>query len=190
MSCSYYCNGYCFWHGDTGEVCDKMEFGSRKRRNDGYCPAEENDRELEELAEAMMKADEEKINAERQAAMDAVNKVFVTGKFPDNAVEFAVLVQNGFRLYEEERRSLRNSLDFANDVNEYHRGVINARRKRLAPHLKQEIIAAAREALHTILAPRASSMGEDGRGFKLALDAVDALLADMLPKPQKGKRGG
>lgn len=57
--CHYYCNGYCFWNGDTGEVCD-----TGNNSHEGYCPMAESDRELEEIAEAMMKEDEEKRNAE------------------------------------------------------------------------------------------------------------------------------
>lgn len=57
--CHYYCNGYCFWNGDTGEVCD-----TGNNSHEGYCPVVESDRELEEIAEAMMKEDEEKRNAE------------------------------------------------------------------------------------------------------------------------------
>lgn len=57
--CPHYCNGYCFWRGDTGEVCD-----TGNNSHEGYCPMAESDRELEEIAEAMMKADEEKRNGE------------------------------------------------------------------------------------------------------------------------------
>lgn len=46
--CSYFCDGYCFWNGDTGEVCDTYN-----NAHDGYCPKEENDRELESLGECM-----------------------------------------------------------------------------------------------------------------------------------------
>lgn len=46
--CHYFCNGYCFWYGDTGEVCD-----TNNNQHDGYCPKEENDRELEEHAKAI-----------------------------------------------------------------------------------------------------------------------------------------
>ncbi len=42
MKCGYYCNGYCFWNGDTGEVCDKIAYGTHKRIKDGYCPKEQN----------------------------------------------------------------------------------------------------------------------------------------------------
>ena len=54
MKCGYYCNGYCFWNGDTGEVCDKIAYGTHKRIKDGYCPKEQNDRELEEHANAII----------------------------------------------------------------------------------------------------------------------------------------
>lgn len=59
MRCSYYCDGYCFWNGDTGEVCDKIAWGTHKAIKDGYCPKEESDRELEEQAEAWRKETEE-----------------------------------------------------------------------------------------------------------------------------------
>lgn len=64
MKCGYYCNGYCFWNGDTGEVCDKIAYGTHKRIKDGYCPKEQNDRELEEHANAII-AEEEKKRRER-----------------------------------------------------------------------------------------------------------------------------
>ena len=49
--CYYYCDGYCFWNGDTGEVCDTLD-----NSHDGYCPMVESDRELEELAAQMEQA--------------------------------------------------------------------------------------------------------------------------------------
>lgn len=58
MKCGYYCDGYCFWNGDTGEVCDKIAYGTHKRIKDGYCPKEQNDRELEEHAEWLIKQQE------------------------------------------------------------------------------------------------------------------------------------
>lgn len=64
MKRGYYCNGYCFWNGDTGEVCDKIAYGTHKRIKDGYCPKEQNDRELEEHANAII-AEEEKKRRER-----------------------------------------------------------------------------------------------------------------------------
>lgn len=64
MKCSYYCDGYCFWNGDTGEVCDKIAYGTHKCIKDGYCPKEQNDRELEEHANAII-AEEEKKRRER-----------------------------------------------------------------------------------------------------------------------------
>ncbi len=60
MRCYYYCNGYCFWNGDTGEVCDKIMFGTHRRRKDGYCPREESDRELEKIADLIVAFEEEK----------------------------------------------------------------------------------------------------------------------------------
>lgn len=60
MKCGYYCNGYCFWNGDTGEVCDKIAYGTHKRIKDGYCPKEQNDRELEEHANAIIAEEEKK----------------------------------------------------------------------------------------------------------------------------------
>ncbi len=50
MKCSNYCDGYCFYHGDTGEVCDKIEWGTMKKIKDGYCPREEDNRRAEEMA--------------------------------------------------------------------------------------------------------------------------------------------
>lgn len=47
--CYYYCGGYCFWNGDRGEVCDTDD-----KSHEGYCPAEENDRELQEHADFIM----------------------------------------------------------------------------------------------------------------------------------------
>ena len=64
MKCGYYCNGYCFWNGDTGEVCDKIAYGTHKRIKAGYGPKEQNDRELEEHANAII-AEEEKKRRER-----------------------------------------------------------------------------------------------------------------------------
>lgn len=64
MKCSYYCDGYCFWNGDIGEVCDKIAYGTHKRIKDGYCLKEQNDRELEEHANAII-AEEERKRRER-----------------------------------------------------------------------------------------------------------------------------
>ena len=47
-SCSYSCNGYCFWHGDTGEVCD-----TNNNSHEGYCPMEESDRELQIMGDCI-----------------------------------------------------------------------------------------------------------------------------------------
>lgn len=47
--CYYYCDGYCFWNGDTGEVCD-----TDNNRHDGYCPMRESDKELEEHVKAIL----------------------------------------------------------------------------------------------------------------------------------------
>ena len=47
--CHYYCDGYCFWHGDTGEVCD-----TNNNEHDGYCPMRESDEELEHIADIMI----------------------------------------------------------------------------------------------------------------------------------------
>lgn len=49
--CYYFCDGYCFWYGDRGEICD-----TNNNQHDGYCPAEENDRELEEHARWIIEA--------------------------------------------------------------------------------------------------------------------------------------
>lgn len=50
--CYYYCGGYCFWNGDTGEVCD-----TGNNAHEGYCPKVESDKELEEYANAMIEAE-------------------------------------------------------------------------------------------------------------------------------------
>lgn len=47
--CSYYGEGYCFWHSDAGEVC-----GTGNNAYDGYCPMVESNRELEEYANAII----------------------------------------------------------------------------------------------------------------------------------------
>lgn len=44
--CNYYCNGYCFYHGDTGEVCD-----TNNNEHYGYCPKEDDDEILDAYAE-------------------------------------------------------------------------------------------------------------------------------------------
>lgn len=75
MRCSYYCNGYCFWNGDTGEVCDKIAFGTHKRIKDGYCPKEASDRELEEIAEAMIKAEEAKRREEEKTMRSIIQSI-------------------------------------------------------------------------------------------------------------------
>lgn len=56
--CYYFCDGYCFWFGDTGHVCD-----TDNNRHDGYCPMVESIKELEEHAEAII---EELKNGERK----------------------------------------------------------------------------------------------------------------------------
>ena len=56
--CYYYCDGYCFWNGDTGAVCD-----TDNNRHDGYCPLLESKKELEEHAKAIL---EELEQEERQ----------------------------------------------------------------------------------------------------------------------------
>jgi hypothetical protein len=60
MRCSEYCAGYCFYHGDTGEVCDKIAWGTNRIIKDGFCPKEADIRELEELADGYIKAMEER----------------------------------------------------------------------------------------------------------------------------------
>ena len=40
MRCYYYCDGYCFYHGDRGYVCDKIAWGTGKAIKGGYCPKE------------------------------------------------------------------------------------------------------------------------------------------------------
>lgn len=57
--CHYYCAGYCFWNGDTGEVCD-----TDNNRHDGYCPMQESDKELEEHAKAILEEMEKNKNGE------------------------------------------------------------------------------------------------------------------------------
>lgn len=54
MKCSNYCDGYCFYHGDTGEVCDKIEWGTHRKIKDVYCPMEKDNEELEEVAREIM----------------------------------------------------------------------------------------------------------------------------------------
>lgn len=53
--CHYFCDGYCFWNGDIGEVCD-----TNNNSHDGYCPMAESDRELEEHAAAIIAEEEAK----------------------------------------------------------------------------------------------------------------------------------
>ena len=53
--CHSYCDGYCFWYGDRGYVCDTGD-----NSHEGYCPMAESDCELEELAAAMIEAEERK----------------------------------------------------------------------------------------------------------------------------------
>lgn len=55
--CYYFCDGYCFWNGDTGYVCD-----TNNNQHDGYCPMEESNKELEEHAKAIM----EELNNENE----------------------------------------------------------------------------------------------------------------------------
>ena len=50
MRCHYYSDGYCFYNGDTGEECDRIEFGTNKEIRHGYCPKEATKRELKEHA--------------------------------------------------------------------------------------------------------------------------------------------
>lgn len=57
--CYYYCDGYCFWNGDTGEVCDTGD-----NRHDGYCPLLESKKELEEHAKAILEEKEKNENGE------------------------------------------------------------------------------------------------------------------------------
>ena len=47
--CYYFCEGYCFWNGDTGEVCD-----TNNNQHDGYCHMEESSKELEEYAKSII----------------------------------------------------------------------------------------------------------------------------------------
>lgn len=56
--CMHYCNGYCFFHGDTGHVCDCISISGKKR--DGYCPMREQDDELERIARGMIQDDQYK----------------------------------------------------------------------------------------------------------------------------------
>ena len=46
--CSYFCNGYCFWNGDSGEVCDTLN-----NSREGYCPMEESNLELTILGDCI-----------------------------------------------------------------------------------------------------------------------------------------
>lgn len=47
--CYYYCDGYCFYYGDTGEVCD-----TGNNAHDGYCPMRADDEELERIADSIL----------------------------------------------------------------------------------------------------------------------------------------
>lgn len=68
--CTYYCNGYCFFHGDTGHVCDCITADGRKR--DGFCPMREQDDELTEITKSMIKSEQYKAVME-MLAVDATN---------------------------------------------------------------------------------------------------------------------
>lgn len=57
--CRYYCGGYCFWNGDSGEVCD-----TSNNAHEGYCSMAESDKELEELALAIIEEEEKKLKKE------------------------------------------------------------------------------------------------------------------------------
>ena len=77
MKCSYYCNGYCFWNGDTGAVCDKIAYGTHKCIKDGYCPKGQNDKELEEHAEWLIKQQElEELCTKYLSGMQFVAKLY------------------------------------------------------------------------------------------------------------------
>lgn len=52
--CNYYCNGYCFYHGDTGEVCD-----TNNNEHEGYCVKEVDKEILNEIYNEMLKAQQE-----------------------------------------------------------------------------------------------------------------------------------
>lgn len=51
--CPNYCNGYCFFHGDTGEVCDCITASGK--RIAGFCPLEEHNRRLNNITAGMVK---------------------------------------------------------------------------------------------------------------------------------------
>lgn len=44
--CNHYCNGYCFYNGDTGEICD-----TDNNQYDGYCPKADDEKILNEYAD-------------------------------------------------------------------------------------------------------------------------------------------
>lgn len=55
--CYYFCDGYCFWYGDNGYICD-----TDNNRHDGYCPMIEFDKQLEEHAEWIIEQEKKKLN--------------------------------------------------------------------------------------------------------------------------------
>lgn len=59
--CHYFCDGYCFWHGDMGYVCD-----TNNNQHDGYCPMEESDKELEAYAKAIIENETERETAKNR----------------------------------------------------------------------------------------------------------------------------
>ena len=59
--CFYYCNGYCFYYGDTGLICD-----TDNNEHAGYCPKKEDEEENNEHAEFLWKQKEAKLKGENK----------------------------------------------------------------------------------------------------------------------------
>lgn len=108
-NCFYYCFGYCFWNGDTGEVCD-----TDNNQHEGYCPREENDRELEEHANAII----EKVNREmekEESIEEKVKKLYGLPPFDncynvcrgDGYYKQSIINKFGKELFEETCKKLR-----------------------------------------------------------------------------------
>lgn len=59
MKCYYYCHGRCRWHGDSQELCKRIERITHRKIKGGYCPKEEHNRDLERLADSSVAAMED-----------------------------------------------------------------------------------------------------------------------------------
>lgn len=186
MRCPYYHDSYCFYHGDTGEVCDKISWGTGKRIPDGYCPREMDDIRDEQIAEEMIKAEEENRKAVIERAMNLINSVFVTGKYPtDDPVQFATIILDGLRMQESESRSLRSQMQMVCEQNARLTKTVNRKRERLSYRMMTEFINEARKAVKDIPAKVDCTMYN---GVNFLLGVVDSLLAAMLPEKPTGKK--